>query len=199
MRADPEDILCGVCHEERSTVHVTEVVGGERRLSHYCAECYGRGMLQRSDPNRPAGIRQFQLGKSPEATGMYELTIEAVFAAAHNLREYQGECENLHGHNWRVEVVVAAAELDRLGMVMDFRELKGALGEVLQGLDHKYLNDVPPFDTLNPTTENLCRTIAGALCEKLPCNVSIRRVSCWESEKCGASYTPAAPRGAEGR
>ncbi len=77
---------------------------------------------------------------------MYELTIEAHFAAAHNLREYQGECENLHGHNWRVEVVVGAGELDRLGMVMDFRDLKGALGGVLRQLDHKYINDVPPFD-----------------------------------------------------
>jgi 6-pyruvoyltetrahydropterin/6-carboxytetrahydropterin synthase len=129
---------------------------------------------------------------------MYELTVEATFAAAHNLREYEGECENLHGHNWRVEVCIASGELDRLGMVMDFRELKGALGEVLQQLDHKYLNDVPPFDEVNPTTENLCRLIAGWLAEKLPCNVSIRRVSCWESEKCGASYTPAMLRGRQG-
>ena len=121
---------------------------------------------------------------------MYELTVEATFAAAHNLREYQGECEHLHGHNWRVEVCVAADELGRLGMLMDFRDLKAALSGVLQDLDHTYLNDVPPFDELNPTTENLCRHIAGRLAEKLPCNVSIRRVSCWESDNCGASYIP---------
>jgi len=121
---------------------------------------------------------------------MYELTVEATFAAAHNLREYEGECERLHGHNWRVVVIVAAEEVDRLGMVMDFRELKRALDAALQGLDHTYLNDVPPFDKLNPTTENICRHIAGRLAAELPCNVSVRRVSCWESEKCGASYLP---------
>jgi 6-pyruvoyltetrahydropterin/6-carboxytetrahydropterin synthase len=121
---------------------------------------------------------------------MYELTIEASFAAAHNLRGYQGECEKLHGHNWRVEAVVAASELDHLGMVMDFRDLKAALGSVLQGFDHTYLNDVEPFTELNPTTEDLCRVIAGRLAERLPRSISIRRVSCWESEKCGASYLP---------
>ena len=121
---------------------------------------------------------------------MYELTVEATFAAAHNLREYQGECERLHGHNWRVEVCVAAEGLDRLGMVMDFRDLKAALDGVLQELDHTYLNDVPPFDKSNPTTENLCRHIAARLAAGLPCNVSVRRVSCWESDKCGASYMP---------
>lgn len=121
---------------------------------------------------------------------MYELRVEASFAAAHNLREYQGECENLHGHNWRVEVRVGAEELDRLGMVMDFRVLKGALNGALEALDHKYLNDIPPFDEVNPTTENLCRYVARRLAQVLPRTVSIRRVSCWESEKCGASYTP---------
>jgi len=187
MQSDPKDIICSVCRQDRATVHVTEAVEGELRHSHYCPACYGPGPL---GPGGPAAVRRSPRARPTETTARYELTIEADFAAAHNLREYQGECENLHGHNWRVAVVVAADALDRLGMVMDFRELKGALGGVLQDLDHKYLNDVPPFDTLNPTTENLCRTIAGRLAEKLPCNVSIRRVSCWESEKCGASYIP---------
>ncbi|MFO7957572.1 MAG: 6-carboxytetrahydropterin synthase QueD [Candidatus Brocadiia bacterium] len=121
---------------------------------------------------------------------MYELTIEGDFAAAHNLREYQGECENLHGHNWRVQVQVAANELDRMGMVVDFRDLKAALKEVLSRLDHKYLNEVPPFDRWNPTTENLCRFVAENLAPKLPENVSVRHVRCWESERCSACYTP---------
>jgi len=121
---------------------------------------------------------------------MFELSVEDTFAAAHNLREYEGECENLHGHNWRVQVVVGAEELDRFGMVMDFREIKKALGAVLKGLDHCYLNEVPPFDALNPTTENLCRHIADELAEELPERISIRRVSCWESDKCGGSYVP---------
>jgi len=121
---------------------------------------------------------------------MFELTVEDSFAAAHNLRGYQGDCEHLHGHNWRVEVRVTAAELDELGMVMDFRELKEHLAETLTALDHNYLNEVKPFDTVNPTTENICRYIAGQLCEKLPRRISIRRVSCWESDRCSASYEP---------
>jgi 6-pyruvoyltetrahydropterin/6-carboxytetrahydropterin synthase len=122
---------------------------------------------------------------------VYELTVEDGFSAAHNLRGYEGECEKLHGHNWRVEVRLAARQLDELGMVMDFRRVKEKLGEVLDRLDHSYLNDVAPFDEMNPTTENLCRHITDELGRRLPRSVSIRRVSCWESDKCSASYAPA--------
>jgi 6-pyruvoyltetrahydropterin/6-carboxytetrahydropterin synthase len=121
---------------------------------------------------------------------MYELSVVSGFAAAHSLRGYQGECERLHGHNWRVEVRLAAEGLDDLGMVIDFRDLKAALGAVLAELDHRHLNEVPPFDTLNPTTENLCRHIADCLRTELPPHVAVRRVTCWESERCSASYLP---------
>lgn len=121
---------------------------------------------------------------------MYELSVEEHFAAAHNLRGYEGECENLHGHNWRVQLLLAAEELDELGMVMDFREVKKVLKEVLARFDHKYLNEVAPFDSRNPTTENLCRYMAEELQKRLPDRVSVRRVSCWESEECGSSYVP---------
>ncbi len=121
---------------------------------------------------------------------MYQLTIEEHFSAAHNLREYEGECEKLHGHNWRVAVEVCSEQLDELGMVTDFRELKKALSEVLDGLDHQYLNDVPPFDSQNPTTENLCRYVAEQMTDRLPRKVTVRRVCCWESEKAGACYLP---------
>jgi 6-pyruvoyltetrahydropterin/6-carboxytetrahydropterin synthase len=120
------------------------------------------------------------------------LSVESGFAAAHNLRNYQGKCERLHGHNWRVRVCLAAEELDEVGMVVDFHDVKAALGEVMATLDHQYVNEVPPFDAENPTTENLCRYIAGQLQERLPSRVSIRRVSCWESGRCGASYLPGA-------
>lgn len=119
---------------------------------------------------------------------MYELTVNSTFAAAHNLRDYCGECENLHGHNWRVEVVVGSDELDDLGMVMDFRDLKKAMAGVLGELDHGYINEVPPFDELNPTTENISRHIAARLGGLLPGHVKVRRVSCWESERCAATY-----------
>jgi len=121
---------------------------------------------------------------------MYELTVEGTFSSAHNLREYEGECENLHGHNWRVVVVLGAEGLNRLGMVMDFRDLKAALKRVMEPLDHSYLNETPPFDALNPTTENICRHIAGELGKILPPGIAVRRVSCWESERCGAGYIP---------
>ena len=120
----------------------------------------------------------------------YELTVEDTFAAAHNLRGYKGDCERLHGHNWRVQVCVTAGKLDELGMVMDFRELEECLGKVLADLDHAYLNEVKPFDKANPTTENLCRHVAEELRKVLPRRISIRRVSCWESDRCGASYEP---------
>jgi len=129
---------------------------------------------------------------------MYELSVESSFAAAHSLRGYEGECERLHGHNWRVEVRLAAEELDELGMVVDFRDVKAALAGVLADLDHRHLNDVPPFDTINPTTENLCRHIAGRLQEGLPSHVAVRRVSCWESDRCSASYLPGPVRPPEG-
>ncbi|MFO8006171.1 MAG: 6-carboxytetrahydropterin synthase QueD [Candidatus Brocadiia bacterium] len=121
---------------------------------------------------------------------MYELTVEDHFSAAHNLRGYQGECEKLHGHNWLVQVRVQAEQLDKLEMVVDFRELRYALKQVLGPLDHAYLNDVPPFDEQNPTTENMCRYIAEALGDLLPEHVQVQRVTCWESEKCSASYVP---------
>jgi queuosine biosynthesis protein QueD len=125
-----------------------------------------------------------------EPHGTFELTVEDEFAAAHNLRQYQGDCEKLHGHNWRVRVCLSADELNGLGMVADFRDVKAALAAVLEALDHRYLNEVAPFDKLNPTTENLCRHIAQGLREKLPRHISIRRVTCWESDRCSASYLP---------
>jgi 6-pyruvoyltetrahydropterin/6-carboxytetrahydropterin synthase len=124
------------------------------------------------------------------SSGTYELRVEDGFAAAHNLRDYTGECERLHGHNWRVRVCLCAGQLDEAGMVVDFRQAKAALADVLEELDHAYLNEVPPFDAMNPTTENLCRHIAEQLQDKLPRCVSIRRVSCWESDRCSASYVP---------
>lgn len=123
-------------------------------------------------------------------TGNFELTVSGSFSAAHNLREYKGNCERLHGHNWQVEVCLASNMLDKLGMVMDFREFREALAVVLADMDHKYLNEIKPFDAINPTTENVCWQIALLLRDKLPEHVTIRRVTCWESEKCSASYIP---------
>lgn len=120
---------------------------------------------------------------------MYELTIEAEFSAAHRLREYNGACENLHGHNWRVELVVGGQKLGPLGMLMDFRDLKQVLKTVLDRYDHKYINEIEEFTQQNPTTENLAREIHRQCSERMPEGISVRSVSVWESSKAGARYT----------
>lgn len=120
---------------------------------------------------------------------MYELTIETVFSSAHNIRGYEGACENLHGHNWRVVVHVRSKALDKTGMAMDFKRLKAVTKKVVDGLDHKYLNDVPPFDALNATAEN----IAGFLFKEVSKlvntdTVRVSKVRVWESDTASASY-----------
>ncbi len=81
--------------------------------------------------------------------------VHTHFSSAHSLRGYQGNCEELHGHNWKVGVQIAAETLDNLGMVIDFKVLKQKLHQIIQRLDHKHLNDLPPFDALNPSSENI--------------------------------------------
>jgi len=120
---------------------------------------------------------------------MYELIVESEFSAAHRLREYAGACENLHGHNWRVEVVIGGEELGPLGMLMDFRDVKRTLHDVLDRLDHAYLNDLPEFETQNPTTENIARIVYRACAEKVPPRVRVRSVAIWESSGAGARYS----------
>jgi 6-pyruvoyltetrahydropterin/6-carboxytetrahydropterin synthase len=120
---------------------------------------------------------------------MYELTIETGFAAAHCLRGYEGSCERLHGHNWRVEVHVRAEKLDGLGMVKDFRVLREEAEKAMARLDHRYLNETPPFDKLNPSAENLAKFIYDELSRTLnDGNVSVSLIRVWESEKAAAAY-----------
>jgi 6-pyruvoyltetrahydropterin/6-carboxytetrahydropterin synthase len=120
----------------------------------------------------------------------YELFITAEFSAAHNLRHYKGKCERLHGHNWRVDLRLAGSRLNDKGMLLDFVEAKRILAEVLDPFDHAYLNEVPPFDRLNPSSENLARVIAGAVARRVPRGVRVASVTCWESARCAATYRP---------
>ncbi len=120
---------------------------------------------------------------------MFEITVESTFSSAHQLREYKGSCENLHGHNWRVMVSVGSEGLDSLGMVMDFRVLKTEVEAVVERLDHKFINEIPPFDEINPTAENISRYIYGAISDGLETEgVKVLRVKVWESEKAAATY-----------
>jgi len=121
---------------------------------------------------------------------MYHLTIQTDFAAAHNLLNYQGDCENLHGHNWKVEVTVAAGELDKSGLAVDFRILKGETKKLLQEFDHKYLNQLPFFEGVSPSSENISRYLFERLEEIFaPFRVRVEKVSVWESDNACAAYT----------
>ncbi|MCP5003025.1 MAG: 6-carboxytetrahydropterin synthase QueD [Planctomycetes bacterium] len=119
---------------------------------------------------------------------MFELVITDVFAGAHSLRDYDGECENLHGHNWRVEVTLKSGRLDDIGMVFDFKKVKNILREVLSRFDHSHLNELKEFSQENPTTENVSRILFNRLGEKLPAGISVAKVKTWESDNCAAAY-----------
>lgn len=120
---------------------------------------------------------------------MFKLTIHTSFAAAHCLTHYQGDCENLHGHNWKVEVCVTARELDKSGLGIDFKVLKRETNSLLQELDHKYLNELPPFRHQSPSSENIARHLYGALSSKLNSdNITVAQVTVWESDVACASY-----------
>jgi len=121
---------------------------------------------------------------------MYEVAVHTHFSSAHSLRGYQGKCEELHGHNWEVAVQVAAEKLDNLGMVMDFKVLKRGLKKIIQKLDHKYLNDLSPFDVLNPSSENIAHFIFQELKKTInDKRLRLTSVSVWESEGSVAIYS----------
>ncbi|MGV8082717.1 MAG: 6-carboxytetrahydropterin synthase QueD [Coriobacteriia bacterium] len=121
---------------------------------------------------------------------MYELTVRSHFDAAHALHGYPGECRKLHGHTWDVEVSVTGSELDEIGILYDFKRLKEDLNEVLSSYDHAYLNEVPPFDTQNPTAENLARVIYDRLAPLLPEGISVSEIAVWESPVAKLTYRP---------
>lgn len=118
---------------------------------------------------------------------MFEVMVKGRFSAAHQLREYRGKCEELHGHSWTVEVAVRSEKLIKQQMVIDFKDLKSALNRILEKLDHKLLNDVKPFDELNPTSENMAKYIFDEMRIALgDCEIAWVRV--WESEDSAATY-----------
>lgn len=122
---------------------------------------------------------------------MYELSVGDRFAAAHQLRNYKGKCENLHGHNWKVRVTVTAGELNEIGLGMDFKEISQALRSVLEELDHRFLNELPMFASENPSSELIARWIFGRLSERLNTRgIRVSRVTVWESDEASATYIP---------
>ena len=122
---------------------------------------------------------------------MYEVTIIKSFSAAHLLAEIGGKCEELHGHNFKVEVTVAAKELNPNGLLIDFRFLKKVLDEILENIDHKYLNTLTSFTGMNPSAENISKYICDEMELKVKmAGVNMVRVKIWESENAAVTYIP---------
>jgi 6-pyruvoyltetrahydropterin/6-carboxytetrahydropterin synthase len=123
---------------------------------------------------------------------MFEITIEETFAAGHALRNYRGKCENVHGHNYRCQVTVEGEQLDDIGLLVDFVELKRVVHSVLDRMDHQWLNDFPPFDRLNPSAENMAKFIYDEVSGGLGTRPGVRiaLVKLWETDTSSAVFRP---------
>jgi len=124
---------------------------------------------------------------------MFEISVEHTFAAGHALREYKGKCENVHGHNYKVRVTIAGDKLNAAGLLMDFVDLQAQIKKFIERLDHRFLNDIPPFDKLNPSAENLAKYICDEI-EPQARNQGLRvdGVTVWETDTTSATYRPEA-------
>jgi len=124
---------------------------------------------------------------------MFEIAVEQGFSSAHALRNYKGRCENVHGHNWKVRVVIEGETLDQTGMLVDFLDVKSLMGEIVERIDHQFLNEIPPFDVINPSAENIAeyfyRQMTGRL-KDTPVPVRVSEVKIWETDIQSATYRP---------
>jgi 6-pyruvoyltetrahydropterin/6-carboxytetrahydropterin synthase len=126
---------------------------------------------------------------------MFEVTVDETFSSGHALRGYKGKCENPHGHNYKVRVMLAGKQLDSIGLLYDFRDVKQIIAVTVDRLDHKFINDIPPFDVINPSAENLAKYFfeesTRLLAERQPGNgVAVTAVTIWETDTTTATYTP---------
>ena len=123
---------------------------------------------------------------------MFEIAVEQGFASAHALRNYKGRCENVHGHNWKVQVVIEGEKLDPTGMLVDFIDVKNLMAGIIDAIDHQFLNEIPPFDEVNPSAENIAEYFYQKMHAGLdsPVPVRIREVRVWETDIQSATYRP---------
>lgn len=124
---------------------------------------------------------------------MFEVAVEQDFASAHALRNYKGRCENVHGHNWKVRVVIAGEKLDETGMLVDFLDVKDLMAGIIDTIDHQFLNEIPPFDVVNPSAENIAEYFYTRMAEGLratPVAVRVTEVKIWETAIQSATYRP---------
>jgi len=124
---------------------------------------------------------------------MYEVTVDRSFAAGHYLRNYKGKCENPHGHNYKVRVTLCGKELDKAGLLLDFKDLKDVMKDVIERVDHQMLNDIEPFTRLNPSAENIARYFYDETSSRLKSltngRVSVKHVTIWETDTTTARYS----------
>jgi 6-pyruvoyltetrahydropterin/6-carboxytetrahydropterin synthase len=123
---------------------------------------------------------------------MYEVAVDQTFAAGHALRNYKGRCENVHGHNFKVRVVIEGENLDETGLLVDFLDVKAAMQAIIDRLDHVFLNDVAPFDVKNPSAENIAEYFFTEIARTLKSAVAVRvrKVKIWETDVQSATYRP---------
>ena len=126
---------------------------------------------------------------------MFEVTVEQTFAAGHALREYKGKCENVHGHNYKVQITVEGERLNRIGLLVDFVELKRVVREVVDRLDHQFINDLEPFTVINPSAENMAKYFYDEVSKKMDGTsgetaTRISQIKIWETDTSIAVYRP---------
>lgn len=123
----------------------------------------------------------------------FQVNVEETFSAGHALRGYKGKCENPHGHNYRVRLTVEGQQLDSIGLLTDFVHLKRMLRDVIGGVDHKFLNDQAPFDTINPSAENMAKFFYEETSRQMPQTPGsprITQITVWETDETSATYSP---------
>jgi 6-pyruvoyltetrahydropterin/6-carboxytetrahydropterin synthase len=124
---------------------------------------------------------------------MFEVAVEQGFASAHALRNYKGRCENTHGHNWKVRVIIEGQRLDNTGMLVDFLDVKSLMAGIIDRIDHQFLNEIEPFDVVNPSAENIAEYFYQKMAEGLvdtPVPVRVSEVKVWETDIQAATYRP---------
>lgn len=122
---------------------------------------------------------------------MFQVSVDETFSSGHALRGYRGKCENIHGHNYKVRVILEGPSLDSIGLLYDFTHLKRVLREIIAGVDHKFLNDQTPFDVTNPSAENLAKYFYEEIARQLnqaPEGAKLARVTIWETDTTSATY-----------
>ena len=124
---------------------------------------------------------------------MFQVTVDETFSSGHALRGYKGKCENVHGHNYKVRVTLEGPQLDSIGLLYDFTHLKRVIREIVGGVDHKFLNDLAPFDVINPSAENLAKYFYDETARQMnamPEAARITSVTIWETDTTSATYWP---------